>query len=66
MSAGFALIIVLISGIREFFGTGGIVIFGHQFLPFILSSPATGMILPPGAFLVMGILLAMLKKMGVV
>jgi electron transport complex protein RnfE len=66
MSVGFSLSILVISFLRELFGTGKIVVFGHQVIPGILSSPAVGMILPPGAFLVMGILLALMKKARVV
>ncbi|MEM2865827.1 MAG: electron transport complex subunit E [Candidatus Hadarchaeales archaeon] len=66
MSVGFSLSIIVISSLRELFGTGKIVVFGHQLVPGLLSSPATGMILPPGAFLVMGILLAVMKKARVV
>lgn len=66
MSAGFSLSILILSAIREFFGTGKIVVFGHQLVPGLLSSPPVGMILPPGAFLVMGLLLAVMKKAKVV
>lgn len=66
MSVGFSLAILVISFLRELFGTGKVVVFGHQVIPGILSSPPVGMILPPGAFLVMGILLAVMKKAGVV
>jgi len=66
MSVGFSLAILVISFLRELFGTGKVVVFGYQVIPGILSSPPVGMILPPGAFLVMGILLAVMKKAGVV
>ncbi len=66
MSVGFSLAILVISFLRELFGTGKVVVFGQQVIPGILSSPPVGMILPPGAFLVMGILLAVMKKAGVV
>jgi len=66
MSVGFSLAILVISFLRELFGTGKVVVFGHQVIPGILSSPPVGMILPPGAFLVMGILLAVMKKAGVI
>jgi electron transport complex protein RnfE len=65
MSVGFAVIIFVISAIREFFGTGHIVVFGQEIVPTILSSPAGGMILPAGAFLTMGALLAILKRLKV-
>jgi len=65
MSVGFTFSILVISAIRELFGTGKIVVFGYQVVPTVLSQPATGMILPVGAFLVMGLLLAIFRKLGV-
>lgn len=65
MSVGFLFAILIISAIRELLGTGGINVFGYQVVPTILSAPAAGMILPVGAFLVMGFLLAMFRKLGV-
>jgi len=65
ISVGFALAIILVSAIRELFGTGGIVISGYKIVPTLISSPAAAMILPPGAFLTIGILLASLKRAGV-
>jgi len=65
MGVGFAVILLVISGIREFFGTGHIVVFGHEIVPTILASPAGGMILPAGAFLTMGAILAILKRLKV-
>jgi electron transport complex protein RnfE len=61
MSIGFTVVITLIGVIREFFGTGSI--FGKQILgawyPQILI-----MILPPGAFLVIGFLMALQKRIA--
>lgn len=65
MSVGFTFAIIIISAIRELLGTGKIVVFGYQVVPTVLSSPATGMILPIGAFLVIGFLLAIFRKLGV-
>ena len=59
MSIGFTLIITLIAAIREVFGNGtifGINIMGSNYLPFLI------MIFPPGAFLVIGFLMALQKK----
>jgi electron transport complex protein RnfE len=64
MTAGFGLAIISISFIRELLGTGGIKLFGHSFV--VLSQPATGFVLSPGGFLVMGAMLALLKKVGVI
>ncbi len=65
MGSGFAVAIILVSAVREFFGTGQIVVFGHQIVPTILGSPAIAMILPPGAFLTIGLLLGILRRTGV-
>jgi electron transport complex protein RnfE len=64
MTAGFGLAIVSISAIRELLGSGGISLFGHSFV--LLSQPASGFLLSPGGFLVMGGMLALLKKLGVI
>jgi len=59
MSIGFALALVSIGIIREFLGSGAI--FG-----FVIVNPAAAailMILPPGAFLAIGFLMAGLNKM---
>ncbi len=61
MSIGFTVVITLIGAIREFLGTG--MLFGKQILgawyPQILI-----MILPPGAFLVIGFLMALQKRIA--
>ena len=62
ISVGFALAIISVSAIRELLGSGAIVIFGHEVVPALTSSPATAMVLPPGAFLTIGILLALLRR----
>jgi len=59
MGLGFTIALILIGCIREFFGTGGI--FGVEFMP--VPFPRTIiMILPPGAFLTLGCLMAALNK----
>ncbi len=61
MSIGFTVVITLIGVIREFLGTG--TIFGAQ----ILGTWYPGfliMILPPGAFLVIGFLMALQKRIA--
>lgn len=65
MGTGFAIAIIAVSAVREFFGTGEIAVFGYQIVPSFTSSPATAMLLPPGAFLTIGILLGLLRKTGV-
>jgi len=64
MSVGFTLALALVGAIREILGSGslfGYALFGDNFEPWII------MILPPGGFLVMGVLLwlfAELKQFG--
>ena len=58
MGLGFTLALVIISTIREILGNGtflGISIFGDSF------EPATMFILPPGAFIVLGVVLAVIN-----
>lgn len=66
MGFGFTLALILIASVREVLGAGtfaGIPLFGEKF------QPASIMILPPGAFLTLGVLLAVInsisKKFGV-
>ncbi|MEA1985693.1 MAG: Rnf electron transport complex subunit RnfE [Euryarchaeota archaeon] len=61
ISTGFLLVLVLIGGIREIFGTGQIVTFGYTFMTVPMMDPATFMILPPGAFLTIGVLMAIVN-----
>lgn len=59
MGLGFTLALTIIASIRELFGAGsifGVSILGASF------EPALMMILPPGAFLTLGLLLALLNK----
>lgn len=61
MGLGFALALTILGGIREIFGTGsifGLSLFGANFQPALI------MILPPGAFLVLGTLLAIRNKIA--
>jgi electron transport complex protein RnfE len=55
MSAGFALALAMIGGVREVLGSGSLLgadLFGGRFEPWVI------MILPPGGFLTLGVLLA--------
>jgi len=59
MGSGFTLALFVLGAIREIFGSGellGITLFGAGFQPMLL------MILPPGAFITMGLLLALMNK----
>jgi len=65
---GFTVALIIISFLREILGTGGLEIFGKQLfkLPGLSSHPLTFFISPPGAFLVIGILLALFRWVGVI
>lgn len=59
MGLGFALALTILGAIREILGAGsvfGISLFGESFKPALI------MILPPGAFLALGMMLAVFKK----
>jgi electron transport complex protein RnfE len=61
MSIGFTVVITLIGAIREFLGIGtlfGVQILGAWYPQFLI------MILPPGAFLVIGFLMALQKRIA--
>jgi len=59
MGIGFTLSLVILGGVREILGNGtffGLALFGESYQPFLL------MILPPGAFIALGVLLAIMNK----
>jgi len=64
---GFTIALVIISLIREIMGTGGLELFGRQLfkLPGLSVHPLIFFISPPGAFLVIGIMMALLRLIGV-
>ncbi|MDH3999185.1 MAG: electron transport complex subunit E [Desulfuromonadales bacterium] len=58
MGLGFTLALFVLGAVRELFGSGtllGMSVFGPSYEPFLL------MILPPGAFIAMGMLLALMN-----
>ena len=60
MGIGFTLALFVLGGVREVFGAGsllGVSLFGAGFQPFLL------MILPPGAFIALGLLLAGMNRL---
>ncbi|AGB48684.1 electron transport complex, RnfABCDGE type, E subunit [Methanomethylovorans hollandica DSM 15978] len=61
VSTGFLLVLMLIGGIREILGTGQIVTFGHTLISLPVNPSVTTMILPGGAFLTIGILMAIIN-----
>ncbi len=68
IGAGFTLALVLIALFREVLGTGSLKIFGNQLfeIPVLSQQPMMFFISPPGAFLVIGLLLALFRWIGVV
>ncbi|MGM0366277.1 MAG: electron transport complex subunit RsxE [Actinomycetota bacterium] len=64
---GFTLAIIIISLFREILGTGSLSVFGFQLfsVPVISETPFGFFIMPPGAFLVIGVLLAVFRMTGV-
>ncbi len=68
MSIGFCLALILISFFRELLGTGGITLFGNELfmLPVLGENPIYIFNLSVGAFLVVGLLVAFFKWIGVI
>ena len=65
---GFTLALIIISLPREILGTGSLSVVGRILfkLPVLFENPMAIFILPPGAFLVIGLLLALFRWLGVV
>ena len=60
MGIGFTLALFLLGAVREIFGAGallGVTLFGEGYIPFLL------MILPPGAFIALGLLLGGMNRL---
>jgi len=68
IGVGFALALILISFLRETLGTGSLSVFSNELfiLPGLGEHPITIFILPMGAFLVIGLLLALFRWTGVI
>jgi len=64
---GFTLALILISLFRETLGTGSLSVFGFKLfsIPVLSSTPLGFFVSPPGAFLVIGVLLAVFRWIGV-
>ncbi|MBU4450504.1 MAG: electron transport complex subunit RsxE [Actinobacteria bacterium] len=64
---GFTISMLIVSFFREVLGTGQLTIFGRTLfsIPVLSESPLTFFIMPPGAFLVLGLLLALFRWVGV-
>ncbi|HDL85420.1 MAG TPA: electron transport complex subunit E [Candidatus Acetothermia bacterium] len=67
IGTGFGLAILLLSFIRQLLGTGKLDLFGHHLftIPGFSENPVSVLMLPMGAFLVVGTLLALFRWMGV-
>jgi electron transport complex protein RnfE len=68
IGVGFALALILISFLRETLGTGSLSVFGNELftIPGLSERPITIFILSTGAFLVIGLLLALFRWTGVI
>ncbi|MCK4697544.1 MAG: electron transport complex subunit RsxE, partial [Dehalococcoidia bacterium] len=64
---GFMLALLIISFLRQILGTGNLAVFGIHFfdLPVLKEHPIVIFILPPGAFLLIGLLMALFRRTGV-
>ncbi len=61
MGLGFTLALFMLGAVREIFGSGAILgfdLFGASYQPMLL------MILPPGAFITLGLILALMSRLG--
>ena len=67
ITVGFMIALLMISFIRQILGTGNLTVFGHDFgsLPVLGENPVVMFILPPGAFLIIGLLLGLFRRTGV-
>jgi electron transport complex protein RnfE len=64
MGVGFTLVLFVLAFIRELLGTGMVSLFGRTIVPGPLFQPAIIMILPPGAFVTLGLMMALMNKIG--
>ena len=67
ITVGFMLALLMISFIRQILGTGSLSVFGFDFftLPVLGEHPIVIFVLPYGAFLIIGLLMALFKRTGV-
>ena len=64
---GFTIALLIVALFREILGTGQLSLFGRTLfsIPVLSESPLAFFIMPPGAFLVLGLLLALFRWIGV-
>jgi len=67
ITVGFMLALLIISFLRQILGTGNLAVFGIHFfdLPVLKEHPIVIFILPPGAFLLIGLIMALFRRTGV-
>ena len=67
ITVGFMLALLMISFIRQILGTGNLTVFGFDLftLPVLGETPMVIFVLPYGAFLVIGLLMALFRRTGV-
>jgi len=68
MGIGFMLATCIISSIRETLGSGELALFGNTLfsIPVLNEHPISLFLLPAGAFLVIGLLLALFRRVGLI
>ena len=64
MGVGFTAALSVLAFVRELLGTGMVSVFGHIVVPGPVFQPAAIMILPPGAFVTLGLMMALMNKIG--
>lgn len=64
MGLGFTIVLTILGAVREILGTGGMVVFGTTIMTPGMIKPALVMVLPPGAFLALGVMLAGMNKIS--
>ena len=64
MGLGFTIVLTALGAVRELIGTSGMIIFGMTVIPAGIFPPALVMVLPPGAFIALGVMLAAMNKIG--
>jgi len=67
IGVGFTVSLVIISLLRQVLGTGALEVFGLKLfsIPVLSQNPISVFIMPPGAFIVIGLLLALFRLLGV-
>lgn len=67
ITTGFMVALLMISFLRQMLGTGSMEVFGIHFfdLPVLKDHPIVIFVLPPGAFLIIGLLMALFRRTGV-